>query len=558
MSDIGVILSGSIRVSQRFYCSLIRVFKLNLCGQSIAVSKGRESDTILPIMPVEGSVALLAPGRPLQVLIVEDSELDARVLVGHLRQGGYQPQWLRVASAVGMQEALRSSRWDAILCDHSMPGFSAPEALRLLQETGLDIPFLIVSAGIGEDVAVAAMKAGANDFLIKGDLARLVPAVEREIREAGIRLARRTAENSLRENELRYRLVWENSADAVLLLDANGDIRFANPAVQTVFGWDPHELVGRPLDSLRDTRLPGPHWWSDRQILRGESVGCRRDGTTVAVDIALSELRLNDLQLVAAFIRDITARKAAESELQKNREEFAAAREIQQRLFPRRFPQVTGFEFAGVSQPAEAAGGDYFDFIPYDDGCLGIVVADVSGHGLGPALVMAEARTCLRILARTEPDPAKVLTAANRILAEDLDNCRYITLLLVRLDPVRRRLRFASAGHPPGWILDASGQLKKELRRTGPALGQRREFLFTNGPDIELADGDIGVFLTDGILEAANGSDAFGRERVLALIHSNRGIPAGAIVGKLADAARAYSVPEPQADDLTAVVMKVG
>ena len=509
-------------------------------------------------MPVENSTALSAPSRPLQVLIVEDSELDARVLIGHLRQGGYEPQWLRVASVDGMREALHSAIWDTILCDHSMPGFSAPEALQLLQETGLDIPFLIVSAGIGEDVAVAAMKAGANDFLIKGELARLVPAVERELREAGIRAARRIAENALRENELRYRLIWENSADAVLLMDANGTIRFANPAVKAVFGWDPHELIGRPLDALRDTRPSGPHWWSDRQILRGESIGCRRDGMPVAVDIAFSEMRLNDLQLVAAFIRDITARKAADSELRKNREEFAAAREIQQRLFPRRPPQVAGFEFAGVSQPTDDAGGDYFDFITYDDGCLGIVVADVSGHGLGPALVMAEARTCLRILARTESDPAKVLTVANRILAEDFDNSLYITLLLVRLDPVRRNLRFASAGHPPGWILDASGHLKAELRRTGPALGQRREFLFSNGPVIELADGDIGIFLTDGILEAAKGADAFGRERALALLHAIRATSASAIVEKLADAARSFSAPDPQADDLTAVVMKVG
>lgn len=509
-------------------------------------------------MPVENSVALSALGRPLQVLIVEDSELDARVLIGHLRQGGYQPQWLRVASADRMREALRSASWDAILCDHSMPGFSAPEALQLLQETGLDIPFLIVSAGIGEDVAVAAMKAGANDFLIKGELARLVPAVERELRDAGIRAARRTAESALRESELRYRLLWENSADAVLLLDANGDIRFANPAAKVVFGWDPQELVGRPLDTLRDTRLPGPHWWSDRQILRGESVGCRRDGTMVAVDIAFSELRLNDLQLVAAFIRDTTARKAAESELRKSREEFAAAREIQQRLFPRHFPQLTGFEFAGVSQPADAAGGDYFDFIAYDDGCLGIVVADVSGHGLGPALLMAEARTCLRILARTESDPARILTLANRILAEDLDNSRYITLFLARLDPGGHTLQFASAGHPPAWILDAAGQLKAELRRTGPPLGQRREFLFTNGPIIELTDGDIGVFLTDGILEAANGPEAFGRERVLAFLLNSRASSATAIVEKLADAARSFSKSDLQADDLTAVVMKVG
>src|SRR5438045_8289202 len=109
----------------------------------------------------------------------------------------------------------------------------------MLEETGLDLPVIIVAGGIGEDIAVSAMKAGAHDYLMKGNLSRLVPAVERELREAANRASRRHAERALQESELRYRLLWETSPDAVILMDPAGTIYFANPAVRDVFGYGP-------------------------------------------------------------------------------------------------------------------------------------------------------------------------------------------------------------------------------------------------------------------------------------------------------------------------------
>ncbi len=144
---------------------------------------------------------------PLRVLVVEDSEFDARILVNVLRQGGYEPKWQRVETAEQMTKALQEKEWEVVLADYNLPDFSAPEALKLLQESGIDLPFIIISGGIGEDIAVAAMKAGAHDYFMKGQLARLVAAVERELREAATRAARRKAEDSVRESEVRYRLL---------------------------------------------------------------------------------------------------------------------------------------------------------------------------------------------------------------------------------------------------------------------------------------------------------------------------------------------------------------
>src|SRR5436190_1008275 len=138
--------------------------------------------------------------RPLRVLLVEDSPSDAVLLIHALERGNFDPVWERVDSRGDMQFNLDKSVWDLILADHSMPGFSAPEALELVKRKKLDIPFVIVSGHIDEDTATAAMRAGAHDYVMKERLARLVPAVERELREAEVRadLRRAHAELELR------------------------------------------------------------------------------------------------------------------------------------------------------------------------------------------------------------------------------------------------------------------------------------------------------------------------------------------------------------------------
>lgn len=133
----------------------------------------------------------------LRVLLVEDSEDDAALLVHELRKGGYRPQSQRVDSAVDLAEALAQENWDLVITDHNLPAFSSAAALGMVKDSGLDIPIIIVSGSIGEDVAVAAMKEGAHDYIMKGNLARLVPAVDRELREAENRRAHRQAEATL-------------------------------------------------------------------------------------------------------------------------------------------------------------------------------------------------------------------------------------------------------------------------------------------------------------------------------------------------------------------------
>ena len=138
---------------------------------------------------------------PLKVLIAEDSEDDAAALVHELRRGGYDPDFQRVETPEGMKTALAGGQWDLVIADFSMPRFGASAALILLQESGLDIPFIILSGVMGEDAAVAAMKAGAHDYIFKGNMTRLVPAIQREVLEAARRAEHRELENTTEQME---------------------------------------------------------------------------------------------------------------------------------------------------------------------------------------------------------------------------------------------------------------------------------------------------------------------------------------------------------------------
>src|SRR3954469_895378 len=189
------------------------------------------------------------PG-PLRVLMIEDSDFDSDLLLAMLERGGYNVTPTRVETAEGLRKALEQP-WDIVIADYNLPQFDALAALEIVKASGKDVPFIIVSGGIGESTAVAAMKAGAHDYLMKDNLARLVPVVERELREAVNRDIKKQTKEALQESELRYRLLWETATDAVILFDEQGRVAFANPAVEEVFGYKAGELVDKEIFILQ-------------------------------------------------------------------------------------------------------------------------------------------------------------------------------------------------------------------------------------------------------------------------------------------------------------------
>src|SRR6266702_3778946 len=176
----------------------------------------------------------------LRVLIVEDSEFDAQMLVSILRKAGYEVIFERVESAAAFQAALSAKLWDLVLADYNLPEFNAPAALKILQDSGLDLPFIIVSGGIGEDIAVSAMKAGAHDYLMKDNLTRLAPAVERELREAKSRRERKKAARELHA-------IVDFSSDPIISTTLDGIVTSWNRAAEQMFDYPAAEMIGQPI-----------------------------------------------------------------------------------------------------------------------------------------------------------------------------------------------------------------------------------------------------------------------------------------------------------------------
>jgi len=156
---------------------------------------------------------------PLRVLIVEDNDDDRLLLLRTLKQGGYEPTYRCVQTATALSGALAEEAWDIVLCDYLLPQFNGSEALACVQKTGLDLPFIMVSGVIGEEQAVTIMKAGAHDYVLKDKLARLVPAITRELRDAEVRRQRRQAEEQLRASEAQFRLLFEANPNPMWVFD---------------------------------------------------------------------------------------------------------------------------------------------------------------------------------------------------------------------------------------------------------------------------------------------------------------------------------------------------
>ncbi len=263
--------------------------------------------------------------RPLQVLVIEDSEDDAVLLGIELQRAGYDATCHRVETPEALTAALEGQNWDLVLADYHLPRFDGLAALAMVKEKGLDLPFIIVSGYITEDTAVAAMKAGAHDFVMKDKLARLGPAVERELREADVRRERRRSEEQLKVEQT-FREAIENSVPSgIAVVDLEGKQTYVNPAFCTMVGWREEELLG--------AKPPFAYWPPEEvetisealtRVIRGQaSAGglelryCRRYGERFDVLLQVTPLRdaFGNVKGWVSSVSDITERKRAEVRL---------------------------------------------------------------------------------------------------------------------------------------------------------------------------------------------------------------------------------------------------
>ena len=254
-----------------------------------------------------------------------------------------------------------------------------------------------------------------------------------------------------------------------------------------------------------------------------------------------------------SVVKDVTeTRKLEEQETQ-----MRLARGVQQQFYRIPPPQVNGYDLAGAAYPADATGGDYFDFLSLPGGSLGISVGDIAGHGIGSALLMVILRSYLRAFASKSFDVPDMLASLNDALVSDLEEDRFATLAFCRLHPATRSVVYASAGHVPGFVLDAEGRVKQVLESTDIPLGLFADRTYEGCLRFELQPGEILAMLTDGITEAERPDQTqFGIRRALDYIRDHQEESAREIVNGLHRAVREFSDSLPQADDITTVICK--
>jgi diguanylate cyclase (GGDEF)-like protein/PAS domain S-box-containing protein len=257
--------------------------------------------------------------QPLKVLLIEDSEDDAQLVILELRRGGFKPEYVRVETAPELREALGQQKWDVVLSDYNLPEFDVQSGLAIVQETGMDIPFIIMSGFVRAADVVQYLKAGAHDFLEKDDLARLVPAIERELREVEVRKQRREAEETLHK----LSRAVEQSPSMVIITDHEGLIEYVNPKFEEITGYSTEEIRGKLPDILDSGIMPQEQsdalWKTAREgkEWRGEICNQRKDGEMFWEYALVSPIKNTDGETSNYVIvtEDITFRKEAEEQL---------------------------------------------------------------------------------------------------------------------------------------------------------------------------------------------------------------------------------------------------
>ena len=272
--------------------------------------------------------------KSLRALMIDDSEDDILLINRELRKGGYDPVYERVDTPEAMKMALQERSWDIILCDYTMPKFNAPSAIALFKQTGIDIPFIIVSGTIGEETAIECMRLGAHDYLMKGKLSRLCPAINRELGEAENRRRQKQAESqreaalqALHQSEEKYRTILENMDDGYYEVDLTGNYTFFNDSICRMHGYSRSEIMGMNYRKFVDPDYAKRIYEAFHAVYtKGEPMKgfdwqiIKKDGAKRYIESSVS-LRKDSSGNTIGFrgtVHDITERKQAEEALKKS------------------------------------------------------------------------------------------------------------------------------------------------------------------------------------------------------------------------------------------------
>jgi sigma-B regulation protein RsbU (phosphoserine phosphatase) len=374
--------------------------------------------------------------------------------------------------------------------------------------------------------------------------------------------------------EHRFRQAVESAPNAIVMVNKSGTIEMINSQTEAFFGYSRSELIGQPVEILvperfrshhvgyRDAYLAAP---VSRPMGAGQDLyGLRKNGTEFPVEIGLSLIDSKEETLVLSTIVDITARKANEAAIRQAQinlaiaqSEIKIAQRIQASLSPSAPIKSSHFEVTGYCLPADQVGGDYFDYFYRNEQHLDMIVADVSGHSIGPSLFMVETRSAIRTQAGISATPSETLKILNNFLFEDLDKSDYfITLFYLQYNITSHQLSFANAGHPPPLLLNPFQSECEQLDADGLILGVNKDVVFEE-KFTTLSKGGLILLYTDGLTETQNADgEFFGLKRVNDILIQHAQQSPQVIIETLLEQLKQFCRCEAFTDDITLMVFK--
>ena len=286
-----------------------------------------------------------------------------------------------------------------------------------------------------------------------------------------------------------------------------------------------------------------------------ESLGKLEHGTLGICEVCHGMVDENLLEM--DYTACICLDHYSDEERRRLESELELSQIVQRALMPHRAPVIAGVEVAAFSRPAEIIGGDYFDFFKFRDGTHGLVIADVSGHGVSAAMLMSSLQTALQTMAPDTDSPAEILERINRFYIHNIRFTTFVTVFLARYDASERTLTYVNSGHNPPAIFHQNEPSIEWLPRTAPAIGLAEEY-FPRTEMVKLSEGDTLLLYTDGVTEALNlDTEQFGTERLAQFIRNAADLSASDMLQAVRQGITAYSGDVPLADDLTLVALKV-
>ena len=247
----------------------------------------------------------------------------------------------------------------------------------------------------------------------------------------------------------------------------------------------------------------------------------------------------------------------SDEERRRLEDELELSQIVQRALLPQRVPDIRGVELAAFSRPSEIIGGDYFDFFQFRDGTQGLVIADVSGHGVAAGMLMSSLQTALRTMAPDTDSPAEILERINRFYIHNIHFTTFVTVFLARFDPATLTLTYVNAGHNPPAVRRRETSEIHWLKPTAPAIGIAEHF-HPRMESIGFSGGDSLLLYTDGVTEVLDsGNHEFGQQRLAELIHQHADRPAPDLLQAVRQAVSAFGGNRPLMDDVTMVALKI-